>query len=79
MTAPELRAFHLGIVVRSLEQTMKQYSAMFEVENWHRAKGRFNGLEMAYGRGGARPSSCSRSRARAIRTSTSLRRSTARA
>ena len=52
MTAPELRSFHLGIVVRSLDETLQQYSAMFDVERWHRQKWRFNGLEMAYGRGG---------------------------
>jgi len=52
MTTPELRAFHLGIVVTSLDATMEQYGAMFDVKRWHRAKGRFNGLEMAYGRGG---------------------------
>ena len=51
MTAPELQAFHLGIVVRNLETTMKQYGAMFGIERWHRSKGRFNGLEMAYGLG----------------------------
>jgi hypothetical protein len=51
MTAPELQSFHLGIVVRNLETTMKQYSAMFDIERWHRSKGRFNGLEMAYGLG----------------------------
>src|SRR5687768_9795744 len=52
MTTPELRAFHVGIVVKSLVATMEQYGAMFDVKRWHRAKGRFNGLEMAYGRGG---------------------------
>jgi hypothetical protein len=52
MTTPELRAFHIGIVVKSLDATMKEYGAMFDVKRWHRAKGRFNGLEMAYGRGG---------------------------
>ena len=44
MTTPELRAFHVGIVVKSLVATMEQYGAMFDVKRWHRAKGRFNGL-----------------------------------
>ena len=46
-----LQAFHLGIVVRNLETTMKQYGAMFDIQHWARTKGRFNGLEMAYGLG----------------------------
>ena len=51
MTVPELQAFHLGIVVRDLDTTMKQYTAMFGIPRWFRSKGRFNGLEMAYGLG----------------------------
>jgi catechol 2,3-dioxygenase-like lactoylglutathione lyase family enzyme len=51
MTAPEIQSFHLGIVVRDLQKTMDQYGAMFGVARWHRSKGRFNGLEMAYGLG----------------------------
>ena len=51
MTAPGLLAFHVGIVVRDLDQTMKQYSAMFDIGRWHRSRGRFNGIEMAYGLG----------------------------
>lgn len=51
MTAPELKSFHLGMVVKSLDDTMRQFSAMLDVRNWHRQKWRFNGLEMAYGRG----------------------------
>jgi hypothetical protein len=30
---------------------MKQYGAMFDIAHWCRTKGRFNGLEMAYGMG----------------------------
>lgn len=51
MTVPELRAFHVGMVVRSLDETMKQYSAIFGIENWHHMQHRFNGLRFAYGRG----------------------------
>lgn len=51
MTTPELQAFHIGIVVKDLEQTMNQYSAMFGIQLWHRTKARFNGLEMAYALG----------------------------
>ncbi len=52
VSIPELQAFHLGIVVRDLDETMRQYAAMLGVGRWHRRMGRFNGLEMAYGRGG---------------------------
>ena len=51
MTAPELQSFHLGIVVRDLDKAIKQYGAMFDIDVWHRGKGRVNGLEMAYGLG----------------------------
>ena len=51
MTAPEIRAFHIALVVRSIEETIKQFSAMLDVEHWHHTKWRFNGAEIAYGRG----------------------------
>jgi catechol 2,3-dioxygenase-like lactoylglutathione lyase family enzyme len=51
MTAPELKTFHLGIVVRDLEETVSQYSAMFDIERWHRTNWRFNGALLAYGMG----------------------------
>jgi hypothetical protein len=51
MTAPELKSFHLGIVVWDLAQTINQYSAMFDIKRWHETPGRFNGLLMAYAMG----------------------------
>ena len=51
MSIPELQSFHLGMVVDNLAATIKQYSAMFDIERWHYAAGRFKGLQMAYGRG----------------------------
>src|SRR5262245_39151172 len=50
MTASELKSFHLGIVVRSLDKIMGQYRAMFDIERWHRSL-LSNGLAMAYGLG----------------------------
>jgi catechol 2,3-dioxygenase-like lactoylglutathione lyase family enzyme len=51
MTAPELKSFHVGIVVRDLGRAIDQYGAMFDIDVWHRSKGRVNGLEIAYGLG----------------------------
>ena len=51
MTTPDLQAFHVGIVVKDMTQTMEQYGALFDIDHWFRAKHRFNGLEIGYGLG----------------------------
>ena len=51
MTAPELKSFHVGILVKDLEANIKQYGVMFDIQRWHRSKWRFNGAEIAYGLG----------------------------
>src|SRR5262249_37667534 len=51
MTAPELKTFHVGIVVRDIEKTMAEFSALFDIDRWFRSSWRFNGAEFAYGLG----------------------------
>jgi catechol 2,3-dioxygenase-like lactoylglutathione lyase family enzyme len=51
MTAPELAAFHVCVVVRDLEAAMETYRSLLGVD-WHVRAPWANPTRMAYGRGG---------------------------
>jgi catechol 2,3-dioxygenase-like lactoylglutathione lyase family enzyme len=51
MTAPELQAFHLGIVVGDMQAAIGRYQAVLGVDLWSVRDANPNGLRFAYGRG----------------------------
>jgi catechol 2,3-dioxygenase-like lactoylglutathione lyase family enzyme len=52
MTAPELTAYHLGIVVRQLESAMDAYRRMLGITEWRLRDPMPNGGLIAFGMGG---------------------------